>query len=886
MRTIQAPQRLVSCGREWRKRRLRGPIGFYPPAPKPKSSWRERVDDYIWETKRVWVASFAIARQQALIDAQCPIPRRWFWREPGFSWKPYIWRYRYVVVQSHVQKQRFRAPSPSRWQWTPGIAYMPYTEHVFATLAETTSTDNPLSSGATTMNVTTRTPFPQAGKFYLLVQDSETSKTNREIMRVTGGHGTGAGGFTVTRGEEGTTGVAHATGSYVALVVVATQFKLAFVQRYGPDITYYTTEAGATAGTDATAGIQAQYTLANTATGGRVVLGEGFIRLSGSIAGKNQVSLIGEGLDATIIVRDDTTGVGIDYDGGSWNNVSGDFSGPVALHNRTVNFASALGGGFAVGQDCKIHGGTFATPGNATSEMPSFISRIEALTSTSITFAETIPWQGGYPTTDATHPTRVSSSTAGLWNGFRLEGFTLKVTVATPTTLPTNATQGIRINNCKDVYVQQVKAENFSSTPFYLPSGCRNVQFRNCHAYRAAGTSGAYGFYCDFGTRINWQGCYIFRCGQGIVNQYSCYGQVMNCQISSCYDLAANTGIATDSSGRGIKFLNGHSFGLIGQNTLSDDTDCSCRLDDAAFSLISMNVSSHSAGLTSSGGSNALEVRTNTVGSATYSRDNKVIGNTFQWIGGRAFYCSSPFTMIQFDSYRNSNQVVLTPVEQVLVQASNCDITGCKFQDYGTPSHIGLSIASTFGNHRISENRFSNGGSGTAISTSTGSGLNQISDNYTVGEANSYHSTDTVDGWRTTRLTSDVSKTTTALTDVTGLFVYCAVSEVMRFEFLLNVVGGTGGVKLALTFPAGATLKASAHGNSTGVAAFTSSRIAASATLTTEVYCTSITGQVRIWGEIRNSTTAGNIQLGYGSGTSGQTANIQADSHAAGTPIK
>jgi hypothetical protein len=38
MRTIQAPQRLVSCGREWRKRRLRGPIGFYPPAPKPKSS--------------------------------------------------------------------------------------------------------------------------------------------------------------------------------------------------------------------------------------------------------------------------------------------------------------------------------------------------------------------------------------------------------------------------------------------------------------------------------------------------------------------------------------------------------------------------------------------------------------------------------------------------------------------------------------------------------------------------------------------------------------------------------------------------------------------------------------------------------------------------------
>jgi hypothetical protein len=741
VRKIQAPQRLVSYGREWRKRRPRGPIGFYPPPRRPKPPWRERAEDYIWETKRVWVASFAIARQQALIDTLCPIPKRWFWREPGFSWKPYIWRYRYVVVQSHVQEQRFRAPMPSKWQWAPGIAFMPYTEHVYATLAETTTTADPGTSG-TSLAVTTRTPFPGAGKFFLLIQNSETDKTNRELVRVTGGWGTGAGSFTVTRAQEGTSGVAHTSGSYVALVTVASQYKLAFVARYGPDITYYTTEAGATGGTDATAAIQAQFDLANTATGGRVILGDGFVRLSGTINGKNRVSIIGEGLDTTTIVRDDTTGTGINYDGGSWDNVSGDFSGPVVLHNRTVNFASALGGGFAVGQDCKIHGGTFATPGNPTSEMPTFISRIEALTSTSITFAETIPWQGGYPTTDATHPTRVSSSTAGLWSGFRLEGFTLKVTVATPTTLPTNATQGIRINNCKNVYLQQVKAENFSSTPFYVPGGCRNVQFRNCHAYRAAGTSGAYGFYADFGTRISWQGCYVFRCGQGLVHQYSVYGQVLNNQISSCFDLAANSGVPTDSSGRGIKFLNGHSFGLIAQNTLSDDTDCSVRLDDSAFSLVSMNVSSHAAGLTSSGGSNALEVRTNTVGDATYSRDNKVIGNTFQWIGGRAFYCSSPLTTIQFDSYRNSNQVASTPVEQVLIQASLCDITGCKFQDYGTPSHIGLSIASTFGNHRISENRFANNGSGTAISTSAGSGSNQIADNYTTGEVNSFHATD------------------------------------------------------------------------------------------------------------------------------------------------
>lgn len=90
----------------------------------------------------------------------------------------------------------------------------------FTTLAETTTTADPGTAG-TTLAVTARDTFPQSGQFRIVVQNSETDKTNREIMLVTGGYGAGAGSFTVTRGDGGTTGVAHATGSYVAQVLTA-----------------------------------------------------------------------------------------------------------------------------------------------------------------------------------------------------------------------------------------------------------------------------------------------------------------------------------------------------------------------------------------------------------------------------------------------------------------------------------------------------------------------------------------------------------------------------------------------------------------------------------------------------------------------------------------
>lgn len=74
----------------------------------------------------------------------------------------------------------------------------------------TTTTADPGASG-TTLAVTARDKFPQSGNFKIRVEN--------EVMKVTAGHGTGAGSFTVVRGQDNTTNVAHTTGVTVAYVV-------------------------------------------------------------------------------------------------------------------------------------------------------------------------------------------------------------------------------------------------------------------------------------------------------------------------------------------------------------------------------------------------------------------------------------------------------------------------------------------------------------------------------------------------------------------------------------------------------------------------------------------------------------------------------------------
>ncbi len=77
-------------------------------------------------------------------------------------------------------------------------------------LIVTTTTADPGTAG-TSLAVTLRDLFPQSGNFKIRVEG--------ETMRVTAGHGTGAGSFTVVRGIDGSTAAAHAIGVIVAQTV-------------------------------------------------------------------------------------------------------------------------------------------------------------------------------------------------------------------------------------------------------------------------------------------------------------------------------------------------------------------------------------------------------------------------------------------------------------------------------------------------------------------------------------------------------------------------------------------------------------------------------------------------------------------------------------------
>lgn len=72
-----------------------------------------------------------------------------------------------------------------------------------------------LSSSGTTANVTDASPFP-AAPFYAVIDPGNDSK--REVVLVTA---VGAGSFTVTRAQDGTSGVEHSEGAVVAQVPVA-----------------------------------------------------------------------------------------------------------------------------------------------------------------------------------------------------------------------------------------------------------------------------------------------------------------------------------------------------------------------------------------------------------------------------------------------------------------------------------------------------------------------------------------------------------------------------------------------------------------------------------------------------------------------------------------
>ncbi len=74
--------------------------------------------------------------------------------------------------------------------------------------AVTTCTNNPLTSGGTTLTVASGTPLPASGNYYV--------QLGKEVMQVTAGQGTAS--LTVSRGQLGTTAAAHSSGDGVYLL--------------------------------------------------------------------------------------------------------------------------------------------------------------------------------------------------------------------------------------------------------------------------------------------------------------------------------------------------------------------------------------------------------------------------------------------------------------------------------------------------------------------------------------------------------------------------------------------------------------------------------------------------------------------------------------------
>lgn len=87
--------------------------------------------------------------------------------------------------------------------------------------------------------VTSRSAFPSSASFRIIIDS--------EIMLVTGGTGVGAGTFTVTRAQEGTSAAAHLIGAAVTHVLTADGLSTGITER----ITYGTLDANGDVGTGA-----------------------------------------------------------------------------------------------------------------------------------------------------------------------------------------------------------------------------------------------------------------------------------------------------------------------------------------------------------------------------------------------------------------------------------------------------------------------------------------------------------------------------------------------------------------------------------------------------------------------------------------------------------
>lgn len=127
------------------------------------------------------------------------------------------------------------------------------------------------------------------------------------------------------------------------------------------------------------------------------------------------------------------------------------------------------------------------------------------------------------------------------------------------------------------------------------------------------------------------------------------------------------------------------------------------------------------------------------------------------------------------------------------------------------------------------------------------------------------------------KITSTQSTTSNSASNISGADLSVTAGETWIFDITLQIgCDAAGGVKLALTFPVGASVRAIALGTSTGDLEQLSQLISSSGVLTTQAFNTlnSQDGFVRVTGTIINPTNSGTLQVQYASDTAGQQSTI------------
>lgn len=126
-------------------------------------------------------------------------------------------------------------------------------------------------------------------------------------------------------------------------------------------------------------------------------------------------------------------------------------------------------------------------------------------------------------------------------------------------------------------------------------------------------------------------------------------------------------------------------------------------------------------------------------------------------------------------------------------------------------------------------------------------------------------------------ITGNITTDITTAVDIPGANIALAASEVWAFEFDLQVgCNNTGGIKFALTFPAGATCRAIVFGTAGGITSQTTQVLTTSGGLTGANYNTvnSQGGFLRISGTLVNGANAGNLQAQFASTVDTQTSTV------------